>query len=222
MPEYLFEYFDETEPEFIEVDTSTLPVPSWEPPASHIITLDDLEDLDDELEAYDYTREPRPRDRYHEKSSITLRDYQEQAVNNTFDEWLKGNWSTLVVMATATGKTFVMAGIAKRYQGVFGTRPDGKPRRGLFLAHRDYLLGQLANAMAAMGLESAIEQAEKKAMAGLFDDPEIVIASVQSMQRKRLEQWPRDYFDYIITDDQRSHTRISIGISDPMPPTGCS
>ncbi len=201
MPEYLFEYFDETEPEFIEVDTSTLPVPAWEPPPSDILTLDDLEDLDDELEAYDYTREPRPRDRYHEKSSITLRDYQEQAVNNTFDEWLKGNWSTLVVMATATGKTFVMAGIAKRYQGVFGPRPDGKPRRGLFLAHRDYLLGQLANAMAAMGLESAIEQAEKKAMAGLFDDPEIVIASVQSMQRKRLEHWPRNYFDYIVTDE---------------------
>jgi len=100
------------------VDTSTLPVPSWEPPPSDILTMDDLEDLDDELEAYDYTREPivRTRDRYHEKSSITLRDYQEQAVNNTFDEWLKGNWSTEVVMATATGKTFVMAGIANDWR----------------------------------------------------------------------------------------------------------
>jgi superfamily II DNA or RNA helicase len=203
MTDYLFDFFEETEE--VEVDTATIPLPSWEPPSRNIITLDDLDDLDDELPAYDYTRENFDRsqmDRFHEKSSISLRGYQNEATQSVFSEWMKGNWSTLVLMATATGKTFVIAAIAKQYQEKFGLRPDGFPRRGLVLAHRDYLLDQIANAMAAFGVDCAIEQGDRDARAGLIGEPEVVIASVQSMHQKRLnERWAKDHFDYIVTDE---------------------
>lgn len=205
MPEYLFDYYDFDDTEVVDVDTSTIHSPVWEPPARGIITLDELDDIDEELERYDYTKENFDRtqgNRYHEKSSIKLRRYQEEAIQSVYGEWSKGNWSTLVVMATATGKTYVISGVANRYTKTFGLRPDGKPRRGLILAHRGYLLDQIANALAAFGIECAIEQGTRDARGGLFEEPQVVVASVQSMNLRRMKRkWKPDDFDYIITDE---------------------
>lgn len=215
-----FDFFDV--PEEVEVDTRYLPKPLWLPPSKEVLTPDDFLDLDDmaiEIEQIASNYQEGQAQKHHEKSTIRLRKYQQEASDAVFREWLKDNWSTLVVMATATGKTFVIADICRRYQGFFGLRPDGFNRRGLILAHRDYLLAQISNALAAMGIDSAIEKAEKKARGGLFDEPQVVVASVQSMQNNRkqktcevtgnvkttgtarLLEWPRDYFDFIITDE---------------------
>jgi superfamily II DNA or RNA helicase len=195
----LFDFFEEDE-DLVDVDTATIPPAR---PQAQSLTFD-FDDLDDEAEAIQAIHQAHivsQVTRFHDRSSFTLRDYQEEAVQACFREWKAGNWSTEIVMATGTGKTVVFGTIAKRYTGQFGLRLDGKPRRGLILAHRGYLLNQAANTLAALGVDCAIEKAEKEARGGLFEEPSVVVATVQSMQGKRLKTWDRDYFDYLVTDE---------------------
>lgn len=65
-----------------------------------------------------------------------LRDYQQQAVNSVIDQWAKGTRSTLLVMATGTGKTVVFAEIIRKWSA---THPG---RRVLVMAHRKVLVDQ--------------------------------------------------------------------------------
>jgi superfamily II DNA or RNA helicase len=73
--------------------------------------------------------------------------------------------------------------------------------RVLILAHRGELLTQASNTLAAIGLESSIEKADQHARACFWEEPRCVIASVQTMQRKRLLSWPSRHFKLVIVDE---------------------
>jgi superfamily II DNA or RNA helicase len=117
-----------------------------------------------------------------------LRSYQREAVTSIQRE-LQENRSTLLVMATGTGKTQVFVMVAKNFPG-----------RTLVLAHRDELILQAANRFEQMtGRFPEIEKAES------FASPrgtKTVVASVQSLQRTdRLELFGPDAFGLVIVDE---------------------
>lgn len=126
--------------------------------------------------------------------SFALRGYQAEAVSSVFREFESGKKSTCVVIATGGGKTVVFGTIARGVIDEYGGRV-------LVLAHRDELIRQAADSLAAMGVESAIEKAGENAQCGIFDDPMCVVASVQTLRGKRLRSWEPGYFKLIIRDE---------------------
>lgn len=123
---------------------------------------------------------------------MELRPYQEEAKQNIFEEWKKGNMRTLLVLPTGCGKTIVFAKVTE--ECVRGGD------RVLILAHRGELLAQAAEKIhKATGLMCATEKAEESCLGSWF---RIAVGSVQSLMReKRLSQFPEDYFDTIIIDE---------------------
>ncbi len=125
-----------------------------------------------------------------------LRPYQREAVSRigislnggTLDGKLVfPHRSTLIVMATGTGKTQTFGALAKHWPG-----------RVLVLAHRDELIQQARSRLAQMTQEFVgVEQAEWKAQA-----ERIVIGSVQSLCRaSRLSRFQPDRFGLVIVDE---------------------
>jgi hypothetical protein len=70
-----------------------------------------------------------------------LRDYQKEAVAGIFSQWKDKN-STLLVMATGTGKTSVFTDVIHRI----------RPSRALVLAHRSELIWQAVKRIEGMGI----------------------------------------------------------------------
>ncbi|NJL71325.1 MAG: DEAD/DEAH box helicase family protein [Candidatus Competibacteraceae bacterium] len=93
----------------------------------------------------------------------------------------------LLIMATGTGKTIVMASLAQKLPG-----------HTLFLAHRDELISQLiARFHSVTGAEPSREQS-------VFTADKLsryVVASVQTMQKERLKRWDASKFSFIFTDE---------------------
>jgi superfamily II DNA or RNA helicase len=116
-----------------------------------------------------------------------LRPYQREAVTRIHEQ-LKPNRSTLLVMATGTGKTQTFGAVAKHWDN----------GRVLVLAHRDELIQQARSRLATMtGEFVGIEQAEWHAQA-----ERIVVASVQSLCREsRLKRFQPDRFGLVIVDE---------------------
>lgn len=83
---------------------------------------------------------------------------------------------------------------------------DGE--RVLILAHRGELLDQAADKLSkSTGLGCATEKAEETCLGSWF---RVAVGSVQSLMReKRLNQFPKDYFDVIIVDE--AHHCLSDG-----------
>ncbi len=130
--------------------------------------------------------------------------YQEAGVRKIVAEFKRGIRSTLGVYPTGTGKAYILSWVARWALS--------KGERVLVLAHRDTLIQQLANSLTELGVPVAIEQADQRArvdsswITPVFSDdspgePACVVASKDSMQKARLESWPRDYFGLIITDE---------------------
>ncbi|HEX3444779.1 MAG TPA: DEAD/DEAH box helicase, partial [Chthoniobacterales bacterium] len=71
------------------------------------------------------------------------------------------------------------------------------PGPSLAIAHRAELLDQAAEKMAVFGLVPELEKAESRAS---MDSP-VVLASVQSLQRSRLERFPLNHFRGIWIDE---------------------
>jgi superfamily II DNA or RNA helicase len=135
--------------------------------------------------------------------TVELRPYQSEARDAIFGEFARGVRSTLLVLPTGLGKTVVFGAVAR------DVIDDGG--RVLVLAHRGELLDQAADSLAALDVESSIEKAEKSARGTLWGDPACVVASVQTMQRKRLESWPRKHFKLIVTDEAHHAPADSYG-----------
>jgi superfamily II DNA or RNA helicase len=154
---------------------------------------------------------------------LQLRPYQADAFSAVFKLFDEGCSSCLVVHPTGTGKTVLFGSVAKCETEDYGGRV-------LVLAHRDELIQQAANSLAAWGLEPAIEKADDHAMPrftqskrtpgahmeSLFgddvdpdSDPKIVIASVQTLQGKRLKAWPPGWFSMVICDEAHHATADS-------------
>ena len=131
---------------------------------------------------------------------MQLRPYQQEAHDSIFEEWDKGVQKTLLVLPTGCGKTIVFAEVAKDCVKIGD--------RVLIMAHRGELLEQASDKIAkSTGLKCAMEKAKETCIGSWF---RIVVGSVQTLQRtKRLEQFPKDYFDTIIIDE--AHHCLSDG-----------
>lgn len=125
-------------------------------------------------------------------TGINLRDYQERAIKRTIEEFDAGRRSTLVVMPTGTGKTYMAGSLIRQMAEERGWRT-------LALAHRGELIDQAADAFTNLGLFVGIEKASSRGLS--LGEPHAVIATVQTLQGRRLQSWPRDYFDLIWTDE---------------------
>ena len=130
---------------------------------------------------------------------ITLRPYQEAAVEAVSREWEEGKDRVLIVLPTGTGKTIVFSAIA------FDRAHIG---RVLILAHRGELLEQAADKLKrSTGLVSSLEKAESTCL-GSWN--RVTVGSVQTLQRPaRLERFAPDYFSTIIIDE--AHHALSDG-----------
>lgn len=129
---------------------------------------------------------------------MQLRPYQKEAVARIEQEWNEGRGKTLLVLPTGCGKTVVFATVAKNEVDRGG--------RVLVLAHRGELLDQAADKIAKVtGLGCSVEKAERTCLGEWF---RVTVGSVQSLMReKRLQKFPRDYFDAIIVDE--AHHAVS-------------
>ena len=101
---------------------------------------------------------------------MDLRPYQAEAVGSIEGRWAGGDRSTLLVMATGTGKTIVMARVAEDAVSEGG--------RVLVLAHRGELLQQAADKIRmATGLRCSVEKAGETSL-GTFE--RVTVGSVQT------------------------------------------
>lgn len=127
---------------------------------------------------------------------VALRPYQREAVEAIRSEFAQGRRSTLLVMATGTGKTTVFGEVARR------TIENGK--RVLVLAHRDELIRQAADRMRDMcHVDPGIEKAGESYA---YNTP-LCVASVQTLQGRRLEALRPGWFDLVIVDE--AHHAVS-------------
>lgn len=134
---------------------------------------------------------------------IQDRAYQVKSRDRAFEEWEGGTPSTLLVLPTGTGKTVVAGMIHRRALDVHG-------RRGLFLAHREELIIQAEEKLSDFDLSCAVEMgtAHARRNEGLLGRADVTIATVQTMQGRRLETWPPDAFG-VITVDEAHHARAA-------------
>jgi superfamily II DNA or RNA helicase len=114
-----------------------------------------------------------------------LRYYQREAYDATVLS-LRVNRAVLVVMATGTGKTRVIRTLAKHHPG-----------HVLVLANRDELVSQAAAELEGLDEEVDIEKAEQTSR----PTTRLVVGSVQSMNKKRLDRLGRARFTLIIVDE---------------------
>lgn len=135
----------------------------------------------------------RTPDDIHEKN-IALYPFQKIAIaeieNGFFVDRLR---SQRLILPTGTGKTRCFSTFTKRRIA------DGG--RVLILVHRNDLLRQAQEKLSEIGVFPLIEQGESRALAHFGDQFRTVIASVQSLHRDRVRLWPRDSFDWIISDE---------------------
>ena len=130
--------------------------------------------------------------------AMTLRPYQQEAIDKIKEEWAVGHRRTLLVLPTGCGKTICFAKLAA------DRVRDGS--RVLILAHRGELLDQAADKIEkTTGLSCAVEKAEESCLGSWLP---ITVGSVQSLQREtRLAKFAPDYFGTIIVDE--AHHAVS-------------
>ena len=139
----------------------------------------------------------------HDVGMMTMRDYQQEAVDAILSE-LQQNRSTLLVMATGTGKTVVMAELAYRW-------PVG---RVLVIAHREELIDQARDKIGHhLDEQPGVEMGDRKESRsghGVLDKSKVLVTSVQTMSRPNRMQWfnPMD-FGLILTDECHHATSAS-------------
>lgn len=115
------------------------------------------------------------------------RPYQVEASARIIEE-LATNRSTLLVMATGTGKTFVGADVISKWPG-----------RVLWLAHRDELIEQ---AIARIERQTGLRVGKEKAQEFGSKKDDVVVASVQTLHREsRRSDWAADHFGLVIVDE---------------------
>jgi len=171
-----------------EVDDEIFDLP-WEPQPVHAEAPPepDAEFSDEEILIEDESEAPI------KAGSVVLRDYQERCVTSVLREFKDGTKSTLVVSATGTGKGPMIAALGKR--------AADKDHGVLILVHRDELITQLVKSVGRVGIVALKEKAGDRALGGFGFLSKVVVASVQTMRGKRLEQWPKDAFKLAIIDE---------------------
>jgi len=123
---------------------------------------------------------------------MKLRDYQTEAVNNTFAEW-DTSASVLGCCPTGGGKTVIAGEVIKRRGG-----------RAMVLCHTGELVSQFARSLWRFGLDSEIEKADLWADTNTLNGSPVVIATPQtlfSQKGKRLQRWNPNDFSTLIVDE---------------------
>lgn len=125
--------------------------------------------------------------------AITLRPYQQDAVNAVCHALDQGQSKLLIALPTGTGKTIVFSSLPH----ALGVAAAGQ--RTLVLAHREELLDQAAAKFSAVApqLTVGIEQAARRC----DSNTDVVIASVPTLQRARLEALNPDDFGLVVVDE---------------------
>jgi superfamily II DNA or RNA helicase len=123
-----------------------------------------------------------------------LRPYQVEAQQAILEHRARGIRTQLVSLATGLGKTVVIATLPK----LLSLRPGDVT---LVIAHRDELIDQIVEKMRIENPEAIIgvEKAERRAA----DECSIVVATVQTLAEKRLEEFAK-----------RFHRRIALFVID--------
>lgn len=123
---------------------------------------------------------------------MELRPYQKEANQKIKEEWASGVNRTLLVLPTGLGKTVTFSDLTKDLVS--------QGERVLIMAHRGELLEQAADKLYKVtGLRAAVEKADQTAKNSFYS---VTVGSVQTLMReKRLEQFPKDYYDTIIVDE---------------------
>lgn len=116
------------------------------------------------------------------------RYYQREAIDAVITAW-DFDKSVLLRLGTGAGKTYTAAGIIDHVH----------PSRSLFLADQEELcLQPLESIQRFTGHIAALEKAKYHASL----EAKIVVGSSQTLSKaKRLERYPREHFQYIITDE---------------------
>lgn len=133
---------------------------------------------------------------------MILRDYQSAAREAVRKEW-ETVGSTLLVMATGTGKTRTAAAVVEMIQ----------PLRTMFLVHRRELAWQAQKQLKqAIGIESEIEMGGQEANRDLFHESPVVISSFQTQYSgkgdwTRMKRFDPNRFGLLIVDE--SHHGVS-------------
>lgn len=103
--------------------------------------------------------------------------------------------STVLEMATGTGKTVVFSEVIRR-------RRDQGRGRALVLAHRRELIEQAQKTLARFGLSTDVEMADQYARRELaLVVSDVVAASVPTLRGRRLERWDPTAFGTIVVDE---------------------
>lgn len=120
--------------------------------------------------------------------SIKLREYQKECLDVVLREHASGKNRQLIILPTGSGKTIVMAAIAKRFNN-----------KTLLLAHREELINQAVEKFKLFwpDVDIGVCMADRDDI-----DNQIVIGSVQSCSRsKRLERLKEKGFDLLMIDE---------------------
>lgn len=122
---------------------------------------------------------------------MNLRTYQRDALDAIKAEW-EQHQSTLLVLPTGCGKTVTFAhAIAELCSG-----------RAMVIAHREELIHQAARTIEAItGTPCDIEMADNRADTNLFRKSRVVVASKDSLHRRRLAKFNPDEFGLLIIDE---------------------
>lgn len=120
--------------------------------------------------------------------SIQLRDYQKEALNAVIAEHQTGINRQIISLPTGSGKTVLMAAIAKHFD-----------KKTLLIAHREELIEQAKEKFKLFwpGVSLGICMADRDEI-----DNQVVVGSVQSCSRpKRLERLKEQGFEVMMIDE---------------------
>lgn len=121
------------------------------------------------------------------------RPYQIEAERAALRE-LKQSASTLIVLATGLGKTVI-------FSSVIG-KCVGRGKRALVIAHREELIDQGASKIKAVtGEIPDIEMGDRWATETLMGKATVVVGSVQTLSRGRMERFDPKEFGLIVIDE---------------------
>jgi superfamily II DNA or RNA helicase len=131
--------------------------------------------------------------------TIERKEYQLDAACGVVAQWEAGRHSTLLIMPTGTGKT-ITAGLVSKFA------LDELGRSTLYIAHRTELIQQATKCYVnAFGCATAVEQgsqSERDFVALHGQEPEVLVATVQSLHVERLmARFRQNRFGLIVIDE---------------------
>ncbi len=133
------------------------------------------------------------------------RPYQVEAARAGWELAQSSQHPVCVAMATGLGKTWTMVLVAELARDM-EERHSVIRRPVLVLVHREELVRQVVHEFALAGWHTFVEQGTSRtapmaagSMANMTRT--VVVASVQTMQRRRLAKWARDAFCLVLVDE---------------------